>query len=131
MVGKLIMIRGIPGSGKSTMARGMIERGEADSHYEPDMFYSRTGTYVWYAEEVFEAHAWCMQNIRRDLIAGKRVVMAHTFIKCWEIQKYAQIAKELGLKYEVIEANGCYQNLHQCPEHVLNHMRESWEEYNV
>lgn len=43
-IGELVLIRGLPGSGKSTMAKVLAQVGY--EHYEADMFFERDGVYL-------------------------------------------------------------------------------------
>lgn len=71
---QLILIRGLPGSGKSTRARGLAMAGFL--HFEADNFFERDGLYQYDASRIKDAHAWCQKMTREALADGKRVVAA-------------------------------------------------------
>lgn len=52
---ELVLIRGLPGSGKSTMAKVLALVGY--QHFEADMFFVRDGTYCYDRSRIREAHA--------------------------------------------------------------------------
>ena len=51
---ELIIIRGIPGSGKTTMAKSY----QGYSHYEADMFFMKDGVYNFDRAKIKNAHNW-------------------------------------------------------------------------
>jgi len=56
-LGKIILIRGLPGSGKTTAAK------EFDCfHLEADMFFVRDNIYSFNKEHIKEAHEFCQKN---------------------------------------------------------------------
>jgi len=116
---EIVLIRGLPGSGKSTMARQMVgyEHVEADQYLEVD------GRYVYDAGKVRAAHDWCVAKAKAALESGRNVVVSNTFARLWEIQRYA----DLGYPLRVIEATGRWRSVHGVPMHKINAMRARWE----
>ena len=125
----LFLIRGIPGSGKSTKAKQLIQEGLADVHFEADMYFEVDGKYVFDPSKIKDAHAWCQKETDAALAAGKKVVVSNTFVKKWEAAVYFDMAAKHDVDVEVITANGNYQNVHGVPAEVLLRMKENWEEF--
>jgi predicted kinase len=126
----LILIRGLPGSGKSTMAKKMIGiMGSIACHLEADMFFVMDGIYVFDHNKVKEAHAWCQDKTREALASGKTCIVSNTFVKKWEMEPYIKMASDLNEEMIVIEAKGNYGNIHNLPLEVIERMRDTWEEY--
>ena len=119
--GELILIRGLPGSGKSTMARSLVSEGFL--HFEADMFFEVDGQYRYDATRIREAHSWCQNMARQALAAGKRVVVSNTFTQLRELAPYFSMAQNA----RVIEANGKWQNVHGVPAETLERMASRWE----
>lgn len=127
-VAKLTIIRGIPGSGKSTMAKKMINDGQADSHWETDMFFlNEKGEYIFDRNQLSDAHRKCQEKVRQDLEYNRRVIVSNTFVKKWEMQPYIDMAKELDVRFEILTAKGEFQNTHGVPEEVIVRMKNNWE----
>lgn len=118
---EIILIRGLPGSGKTTMAKGMI----GYAHFEADMQLEINGVYVYDQSKVKAAHDWCVESARQALKDGKNVVISNTFVKIWEMKRYF----DLGYNYRVIEANGRWKNVHGVPEDRIEIMKRNWEQY--
>lgn len=125
----LFLVRGIPGSGKSTKAKQLIQEGLADVHFEADMYFEVDGEYVFDPSKIKDAHAWCQKETDAALAAGKRVVVSNTFVKKWEAAVYFDMAAKHGVDVEVIVATGNYQNVHGVPAEVLLRMKDNWEEF--
>lgn len=115
----LVLIRGLPGAGKSTIAQHLPEY----VHVEADHFFQKDGQYQFDPNRLQEAHDWCLATTRQALADGRSVVVANTFTKIWEIKPYLR----LGVAVQVIEATGCWPNIHGVPDQVIEHMRRRWE----
>lgn len=118
---QLILIRGLPGSGKSTRARGLAIAGFL--HFEADMFFERDGIYEYESSRIKDAHAWCQQMTREALAEGKKVVVSNTFVKLHEIAPYRSMTERV----RVVEAKGIWENVHGVPETTIQKMAERWE----
>ena len=125
----LFLVRGIPGSGKSTKAKQLLKEGLADAHFEADIYFEVNGEYVFDPSKIKDAHSWCQKETDKALAAGKSVVVSNTFVKKWETDIYFGLAAKHGVEVEVIVATGNYQNVHGVPAEVLLRMKENWEDF--
>jgi len=116
---KLILIRGVSGSGKSTMAQQMV----GYVHLEADMFFMKGGKYCYEPSQIKDAHSWCQQETLRNLNAGNNVVVSNTFTCIWEMKPYLS----MGYPVQIIEAKGNWRNVHNIPEHVIDRMKNRWQ----
>lgn len=122
---KLTLIRGLPGSGKSTKAKQMLRDDINLFHVEADMYFTDAdGNYNWKPQEVKYAHEWCLNITKVFLSKGRNVVVSNTFTKKWELQPYI----DLGYEYEIVECTGKFKNVHNVPEETIEKMRKRWEE---
>lgn len=124
---KLTLIRGLPGSGKSTHARSI----DADIHYEADQFFlvGPDDDYVFDVSLIKIAHEWCFSNTVRALRRGRDVVVSNTFTQLWELNKYLELRRLIkDLEIEIIEMKTQYGNIHNVPEETLNRMADRWED---
>lgn len=118
---ELVLIRGLPGSGKSTIAKGMVADGFV--HFEADMFFIVDGVYAYDASRIRDAHAWCQRMTRQALREGQRVVVSNTFTRLQEMEPY----RTMGTKVRVVEARGSWQNTHGVPAAMVERMAQRWE----
>lgn len=124
---KLILIRGLPGSGKTTMAKRMMT--PSTRHYEADMYFEKhDGSYQFDPKKIKQAHEWCQRKTRAALEAGLDVIVSNTFTQRWEMESYVKMAQELSAKLEVITARGEWKNIHDVPDAAIQRMRDRWEE---
>lgn len=121
---KLVLIRGLPGSGKTTMAKAM----DSYEHYETDQFFTDDkGIYCFDWSKSKAAHRWCERTTLAALTKGKNVVVSNTFTQRYEIEPYLAMCKTLGIKPTIIEAKGNWPNIHAVPTEVIDRMIKRWE----
>ena len=119
----LVLIRGLPGSGKSTMAKAMTDH----KHYEADQYFTVNGLYKYDPAGVGAAHQQCQDNVLNALLDGCNVVVSNTFTRLWELGAYLRMASGLDVIVRVVEATGEYPNVHGVPAEVIEKMRARWE----
>ena len=122
---ELVLIRGLPGSGKSTMARVLAMIGF--KHFEADQWFEREGRYMFDASKLQDAHAWCLDQTKNALCHGTRVVVSNTFTRAWEIAPYELAARLAAAEFRVIEARGAWASCHGVPADAIERMRARWE----
>jgi adenylate kinase len=120
---QLIIIRGLPGQGKSTLAKVLSEY----QHFEADMFFIENDKYVFIPEKIRNAHHWCFENVKNNIQNNQKVVVSNTFTQLWEMEKYIQLTDSLL----IIKCCGKFKNIHNVPETVLEKMESRWENYNM
>lgn len=123
---ELIIVRGIPGSGKSTFAKIL-----GGVHYEADMFFlDQNSNYVFDPSKIKDAHAWCIGSVLEKMKEGEsRIVVSNTFTQKWELDPYMDLAKTLGYKVFVIIVENRHGgvNTHGCPEDKVEIMKNRFE----
>jgi predicted kinase len=126
----LILLRGLPGSGKSTFAKML-----SDCHYEADMYFTDSdGNYNFDPTKLKNAHQWCQEEVYNAMIDNHTsygldnsvIVVSNTFTQDWEMEKYYEMAKEFGYKVHsiVMENRHGGVNVHNCPEEKLEQMEK-------
>lgn len=127
----LYVIRGLPGSGKTTLAKQMVEEAKVQGydlrHFEADQHFEKPGYYKFNAKELPQAHAECLENTKKALAEGLDVVVSNTFTTLAEIQPYFEAAATYKCGFTVLERYESYRNIHGVPEHTIQRMRQRWE----
>lgn len=119
----LLLVRGLPGSGKTSMAKSL----QGFVHLEADQFFERDGEFEFDRSKLAEAHAWCLQQTKEELDAGRSVVVSNTFTRNVEMLPYFQ----LGYPTIVMEATGQWKSVHGVPDDVVELMRQKWEKLSI
>lgn len=138
---KLTLIRGLPNTGKSTMARNMVLQHIVDNpwcsnipvHIEADMYFMINGVYQFDPVKLKNAHYHCYSAADALLELGRSVIVSNTFTKNWEMEDYIVSAQMKGIPYEVIETTREIKgdNGHGCPPEKVKLMGERWEKLNA
>lgn len=124
---KLIMIMGVPGSGKTTKAKELQKLLSA-YHFEADMFMTdESGNYKFDPDKLGHCHDCCWNKTFAAMYAGATVIVSNTFIKAWEREKYFELARRYGYEVLVIRMNTEYKSIHEVPEDKLEWMRNNIE----
>ena len=124
---KLVLVRGIPGSGKSTVAKA-ISAGADWLHYEADQYFvDKNGHYDRDASKIGDAHKWCQSMTENALKLEYNVVVSNTFTTIKELRPYFVIARDLSITPIVITANGAFNNVHNVPLDTLAKMRDRFQ----
>ncbi len=120
----LYIVRGLPGSGKSSLAKKLTEV----VYSADDFFTNKKGEYNFNAKLLGKAHEWCWGKVRDAMFIGANAVaVANTFTQAWEAEKYYQIAEEYGYSVFVIECQNDFGNVHDVPQESIDAMKERWE----
>lgn len=122
---KLIIIRGLPGSGKTTFAHSLTTAVfEAD-----DYFIQSDGSYVFDREKLKEAHQQCQMKVFRAMQSEVPIIaVSNTAVKRWEMKVYKAMA--VAFEYEVTEitmSQSLRPNIHGVPDEVIQRMKDTWE----
>lgn len=95
----LIILRGLSGSGKSTVAKLFGTKAICSA----DDFFMRGGTYRWYGEGLRQAHEWCIRKCRRFMKKqASIIVIDNTSPRKRDLVPYQDLARQFGYKVHSI-----------------------------
>ena len=127
----LYLLRGLPGAGKSTLAKKL---GEA--HFEADMYFTNeNGQYIFNGADIKKAHEWCQNEVQLAMILNhtsglnESIVVSNTFTQEWEMEPYYKLAETYGYRVFslLVENRHGGENLHNVPEDKIEVMRKRFE----
>lgn len=131
MTKTLFLIRGIPGSGKSTFAHQIWDDHaicEADK-----FFYDREGNYNFDASKLHQAHVWCQDRVEVKMILNKikdehytEIVVSNTSTTDSELEPYIELANKYGYRVVslIVENRHGNKSVHNVPEETLEKMEK-------
>lgn len=126
----LVLLRGLPGSGKSRLAKLLSENGKYPVYAIDDYFENEQGQYTFDHRKNHLAYEACEQRTRKALHEGvEKIFIAHTFTLDWEMEPYLFLAKENGYSIYVITVENYHgnKNVHGIPEEQIMKMAEKYK----
>lgn len=138
----LVILRGLPGSGKSYLARKIVEItvGCQDHHnfiYSADDYFMRRGLYQFDGSKIQDAHAFNQQRAFEAMRRGvSPVIIDNTNTQMWEMKPYAMAASQYAYIIEILEPDTPWafndrelfrKNIHGVPRVKLKEMLGRYE----
>lgn len=123
---KLILFRGLPGAGKTTLATEICDQVFAAD----DFFTDEEGNYNFYRESLRQAHKQCLKNTEAAIIksldyATHTIGVTNTFTTEKELQPYLDLANHYSIKCfsVIVENRHGNKSIHDVPQETLDLMR--------
>jgi tRNA uridine 5-carbamoylmethylation protein Kti12 len=131
----LILLRGLPGSGKSTTAKLLGAGGAGYAHFEADMYFMENGKYKFDPMKIKDAHKWCQNSVEHAMLLNhttghnSTIIVSNTFTQEWEMEQYYKMAESWGYRVHsiIVENRHGGVNEHGVPEEKLEQMKNRFE----
>lgn len=122
----LYLIRGLPGSGKSSFARELYAAGIVRAAFEADnFFYNVRGDYNFDPAQLHQAHLKCQNDTEAYLMRGFSVAVSNTSTTEKEVAVYKKLAEKYNAKFVSIITENRHEgkNVHGVPADKLTAMQ--------
>ena len=127
----LYLLRGLPGSSKSTLAKQL-----GGTHFETDNYFlDDNKNYKFDGSKLREAHQWCQDLVSDAMLLNHTtghndtIVVSNTFTKEWEMKPYIDMAKDWEYRVFsiIVENRHGGVNQHGVPDEKLQQMKDRFE----
>ena len=129
----LYLLRGLPGSGKSTLSNQF-----GDTHFEADMYFiNENGEYIFNGADIKKAHQWCQSQVELAMIQNRitygldssDIIVSNTFTQEWEMEPYYKLAESYGYRVFslIVENRHGGENIHGAPADKIQAMKDRFE----
>lgn len=131
---KLYIVRGLPGSGKSTFAEALV--GHDFLVCEADKYFIVDGEYKFDATKLRQAHEWCRNRVEtymKDSLVNdqfyREIAVSNTFTQEWEMDAYYKLAEQYGYMVFsiIVENRHGGVNQHGVPADKLEQMKNRFD----
>jgi predicted kinase len=139
----MILMRGAPGSGKSYLAKQLLDSARQDGQtgiiISTDDYFMKDGVYVHDVSKLREAHSFTQSRCRELCnLKVSPIIIDNTNIKKWEMAPYLEMAKKFSYHVEYAEPQTEWwmeknvdemakRNTHDVPREVIQRMVDSFE----
>lgn len=126
--GDLILLRGVPGCGKSTLGDVILltnQLNNQDVLSADNFFINEKGEYIFDSSKLKEAHndcqVKCADRMRNQF---SKIVVANTFTQEWEMEPYFTMAERYNYRIHtvIVENRHGNKNIHNVPDEKVNQM---------
>ena len=127
----LILLRGVSGAGKSTVAELFID----SDILSTDDFFMKDGKYQFDANSLVENHMKCtaeadrIMNLATTEDAVHTLVIHNTFTKQWEMTPYLILAEKYGYTIHTIIVENRHESksIHDVPQASIDAQRDRFD----
>ncbi|XP_042667976.1 NEDD4-binding protein 2 isoform X3 [Centrocercus urophasianus] len=133
----LVLLRGVPGSGKSYLARMILEDNPGGVILSTDDYFYKCGKYHYDARCLGEAHEWNRKRAKEAFeMKISPIIIDNTNIQAWEMKPYVALAQQFKYKVMFREPDTWWKfkpkelerrNIHGVSKEKIKRMLEQYE----
>ena len=134
----LIILRGLPGCGKSTVAEVIARTHASDPDecvswwpiFTADAYFERSGKYEFDRTQLGVAHGYCQAKVENAMVSKEpRIIVANTNTTEKELLPYLKLAERYNYNVIslIVENRHGGKNVHDVPEETIEKMKERFE----
>jgi predicted kinase len=125
----LYLIRGLPGSGKTTFARELVPDFLV---CEADKFFITENGYEFDPSKLTEAHSWCQKIVETYMMDSElypKIAVSNTFTRDWELNPYFDLAEKYDYRVfsVIVENHHGNDSIHNVSYDTIEKMRNRFE----
>ncbi|KAF1471264.1 NEDD4-binding protein 2, partial [Eudyptula minor novaehollandiae] len=133
----LVLLRGVPGSGKSYLARTLLEDNPGGIILSTDDYFYKRGQYHYDPDCLGEAHDWNRKRAKEAFeMRISPIIIDNTNIQAWEMKPYVTLAQQFKYKVMFREPDTWWKfkpkelerrNIHGVSKEKIKRMLEQYE----
>ncbi|XP_059700943.1 NEDD4-binding protein 2 isoform X2 [Haemorhous mexicanus] len=133
----LVLLRGVPGSGKSYLARNLLEDNPGGIILSTDDYFYKHGQYHYDPDCLGEAHDWNRKRAKEAFeMQISPIIIDNTNIQAWEMKPYVTLAQQFKYKVMFREPDTWWKfkpkelerrNIHGVSKEKIKRMLERYE----
>ncbi|NXY16228.1 N4BP2 protein, partial [Atrichornis clamosus] len=133
----LVLLRGVPGSGKSYLARNLLEDNPGGIILSTDDYFYKHGQYHYDPDCLGEAHDWNRKRAKEAFeMRISPIIIDNTNIQAWEMKPYVTLAQQFKYKVMFREPDTWWKfkpkelerrNIHGVSKEKIKRMLERYE----
>jgi predicted kinase len=124
------LLRGLPGAGKSTLAKQLSEGGKHPVFSIDSYFTNEKGEYDFKFDENHKAYKACEEQTEKALMQNNsKVFVDNTFTLDWELEPYFKMAKKFNYQLHVVTVENYHssENIHNVSNEQMQKMAEKYK----
>ncbi|XP_061164864.1 2',3'-cyclic-nucleotide 3'-phosphodiesterase-like [Saccostrea echinata] len=135
----IFIMRGVPGSGKSTIARALKRVYPYAVLCSADDYFMKGSEYIYRSDDLGSAHRFCQEKATEAVRNGANVIIIdNTNIKRWEMKFYLDLARQQKYHIVLVQPKTDWKdnprllaskNSHNVDEETIRQKIKGFEEY--